>query len=152
LATVDVPITVTETGVVDDINVRVRINHPFDGDLEIRLVHPDATAVVRFVDRGSSGDNYGTGANDCAGTPTVFDDSAVLAISAGVAPFNSSFRPEEALAAFAGKPTNGVWKLRVTDTQNQDQGTIGCVQLELRRRERLCCPFHARLTRAVPLA
>ncbi|HEU4768173.1 MAG TPA: proprotein convertase P-domain-containing protein, partial [Pyrinomonadaceae bacterium] len=141
LTTVEVPITVTETGIVDDINVRVRINHPFDGDLEIRLVHPDGTAVLLSDNRGSTGDNYGTGANDCAGTPTVFDDSASAAISAGVAPYAGSFRPEQPLAGLAGKPTNGVWKLRVTDTANQDQGTIGCVQIELNRRERLCCPF-----------
>ena len=141
LTTVDVPINVTETGVVDDVNVRLRINHAFDGDLEIRLVHPDGTAVLLSDNRGSNGDNYGSGTNDCAGIPTVFDDSAAVAVSAGVAPFASSFRPEEALSAFSGKPTNGVWKLRITDTANQDQGTLGCVQLELRRRERLCCPF-----------
>lgn len=139
--TVEVPITVTDTGVVDDMNVRVRLNHTFDGDLEIRLVHPDGTTVLLSDNRGGTGDNFGTGANDCSGTHTIFDDSAAVAISAGTAPFTGSFRPEQPLSAFNGKPSNGVWKLRVTDTANLDTGTLGCVQLELRRRERLCCPF-----------
>lgn len=141
LTTVEVPITVTDLGVVDDVNVRVRLNHTFDGDLEIRLVHPDGTAVLLSDNRGGNGDNFGTGANDCSGTHTAFDDSAAIAISAGTAPFTGSFRPEQLLSAFNGKPTNGIWKLRVSDTANVDTGTIGCVQLDLRRRERLCCPF-----------
>lgn len=141
LTTVEVPFTVTRTGVVNNPNVSVRLNHTFTGDLEIRLVHPDGTTVLLSDNRGGSGDNYGTGANDCSGTHTVFADSAAIPISAGVAPFTGSFRPEQPLSALNGKPTNGIWKLRVTDTANLDTGTIGCVQLELRERERLCCPF-----------
>lgn len=141
LTTVEVPITVSDLGAVDDVNVRVRLNHTFDGDLEIRLVHPDGTVVLLSDNRGGAGDNFGAGANDCSGTHTVFDDSAAVAISGGVAPFASSFRPEQPLSALNGKPTNGIWKLRVTDTANLDTGTIGCVQLELRRRQKLCCPF-----------
>jgi subtilisin-like proprotein convertase family protein len=141
LTTVEVPITVSDTGVVDNMNVRVRLNHTFDGDLEIRLVHPDGTVVLLSDNRGGAGDDYGTGANNCSGTHTVFDDSAAIAISAGTAPFAGSFRPEQPLSALNGKPANGIWKLRVTDTANLDTGTIGCVQLELRERQKLCCPF-----------
>lgn len=141
LTTVEVPIEVNVNGVVNNPSVNVRINHTFDGDLEIRLVHPDGTTVLLSDNRGSSGVNFGTGANDCSGTHTVFNDAAATAISAGTAPFAGSFRPEQPLAALNGKPTAGTWKLRVTDTANLDTGTIGCVQLELRARERLCCPF-----------
>lgn len=141
LTTVEVPINVTDTGAVNDVNVRVRLNHTFDGDLEIRLVHPDGTIVLLSDNRGGAGDNFGSGANDCSGTKTVFDDSAAVAISAGVAPFAGSFRPEQPLSALNGKATNGTWKLRVSDTANLDTGTIGCVELEVRRQQRLCCPF-----------
>ena len=141
LTTVEVPISVTRTGVVNNPSVSVRLNHTFTGDLEIRLVHPDGTVVLLSDNRGGSGDNFGTGANNCSGTHTVFADSASTPISAGVAPFTGSFRPEQPLSALNGKPTNGIWKLRVTDTANLDTGQIGCVQLELRERERLCCPF-----------
>lgn len=141
LTTVEVPITITDTGVVDDVNVLVRLNHTFDGDLDIQLVHPDGTVVTLSDNRGGAGDNFGTGANDCSGTHTVFDDSAAVSIAGGVAPFTGSFIPEQPLAALNGKPLAGIWKLRVTDTANLDTGTIGCFQLQLRKRERLCCPF-----------
>jgi subtilisin-like proprotein convertase family protein len=137
--TVEIPITVTNTGTVADVNVRVRLNHTFDGDLELRLVHPDGTVVLLSDNRGGSGDNYGTGANDCSGTPTVFDDQAAGTIASGVAPFAGSFKPEQALAALNGKPTAGTWKLRVTDTASLDTGTIGCVTLELTRNRFVCC-------------
>ncbi|HEY9402983.1 MAG TPA: proprotein convertase P-domain-containing protein [Pyrinomonadaceae bacterium] len=151
--TVDIPINVSDAGVVADINVRLRMNHAYDGDVEIRIVHPDGTTVLLSDRRGGMGTNYGSGANDCSGTPTVFDDSAATSIAAGSAPFADSFRPEQALSAFNGKPAAGIWKLRVTDTANGDSGTIGCVQLEISRRIFLCCPFNggvAGITAAPP--
>jgi len=141
VSTVDVPINVPDTGVVTDVNVRVRLNHTFDGDLVISLVHPDGTVVPLATNRGGAGANYGTGANDCSGTPTAFDDSAATAISAGVAPFAGTFRPESPLSALNGKPSDGVWKLRVADTAALDTGTIGCVSLQISRSSFLCCPF-----------
>lgn len=137
--TVDIPITVSETGAVGDVDVSVRINHTFDGDLQLRLISPDGTIVNLSTNRGSSGDNFGTGANDCSGTATTFDDAATTAISAGVSPFSGSFRPENPLSGFIGKQMNGIWKLRVTDTANQDVGTVGCVKLQINQRLFFCC-------------
>jgi subtilisin-like proprotein convertase family protein len=139
--TVDIPINVADVGAVADINVRVRLNHAFDGDVEIRLVHPDGTTILLSDNRGGAGTNYGSGANDCSGTPTTFDDSAATAITAGAAPFAGTFRPEQALSAFNGKPTAGIWKVRITDTATDDTGTAGCAQLVISRRQFLCCPF-----------
>ena len=139
VSTVDIPISVPDSGSITDLNVKVRLNHTFDGDLEIRLIAPDGTMVLLSDNRGGTGDNYGTGANDCSGTHTVFDDSAATAISAGIAPYAGSFRPEQPLSAFNGKNQIGTWKLRVTDTASQDVGTVGCVQLEITRRRFVCC-------------
>ncbi|HEX5705695.1 MAG TPA: proprotein convertase P-domain-containing protein [Pyrinomonadaceae bacterium] len=140
VSTVDIPINVADVGMVQDVNVRVRLNHTFDGDLEIRLVHPDGTTILLSDNRGGSGDNYGGGANDCSGNPTVFDDAASVAIASGAAPFiSSSFRPEQALSAMNGKHSAGTWKLRITDTANLDVGTVGCVSLEIRRQRFICC-------------
>ncbi len=137
--TVDIPITVPNTGAVGDVNVSVRLNHTFDGDLQLRLIAPDGTIVNLANNRGVGGDNFGTGANDCSGTPTRFDDSAATPISAGVPPFAGTFRPETPLATLHGKEMNGVWKLRVSDTANLDQGTIGCVTLEISEQLYFCC-------------
>lgn len=139
VSSVDVPINVPDNGVVQDVNVRVRLNHTFDGDLDISLVHPDGTAILLSNNRGGAGDNFGTGANDCAGTPTIFDDEAGATIASGVAPFAGTFRPDTPLSGLDGKTTVGTWKLRVADTAALDVGTIGCVTLEINRGQFVCC-------------
>lgn len=139
LTTVEVPVIVSDVGIVGDVNVRVRLNHTFDGDLALSLVGPDGTTVALANNRGGAGDNYGAGSNDCSGIFTVFDDAAATAISAGVAPFAGTFRPDSPLAAFNGRPSNGTWKLRVTDAFSIDVGTIGCFQIEIRRQLFFCC-------------
>ncbi|MCM3873951.1 MAG: proprotein convertase P-domain-containing protein, partial [Pyrinomonadaceae bacterium] len=139
VATVEVPISVPDSGLIQDVNVRVRLNHTFDGDLVISLVHPDGTVIALSNNRGGSGANYGTGANDCSGTPTVFDDEAGATIASGVAPFAGSFRPDSPLSGFDGKLSSGTWKLRVADTAALDVGTIGCVILEITRAQFVCC-------------
>ncbi|HEV7949249.1 MAG TPA: proprotein convertase P-domain-containing protein, partial [Glaciihabitans sp.] len=135
---VDIPISVADVMTLSDVNVSFRINHTFDGDLRISLVHPDSTSIPLVTNRGSSGANFGTGPNSCAGVPTFIDDQAATAVSAGAAPFAASFRPESPLSALNGKPSNGTWKLHIVDTANLDSGTVGCVKLELNKRS-VCC-------------
>ncbi|MEA2600211.1 MAG: hypothetical protein QOF89_1203 [Acidobacteriota bacterium] len=139
LTTVEVPITVSDTGVVSDVNVRIRLNHTFDGDLNISLVSPDGTVIDLSSGNGGGDDNYGTGANDCSGQPTIFDDAAAASITSATGPFAGTFQPEQALAAFNGKSSAGVWKLRIADTANLDVGTLFCFQLEISRRVFACC-------------
>jgi subtilisin-like proprotein convertase family protein len=141
VSSVDIPIVVPDVGAIGDVNVHLRLNHTFDGDLEIRLLAPDGTVVLLSDNRGGSGDNFGTGGNDCSGTSTVFDDSASAAISGGIAPFAGSFRPDQPLSGLNGKSTAGTWTLRITDTAALDVGSVGCVKLEMRVRPYLCCPF-----------
>jgi subtilisin-like proprotein convertase family protein len=135
---VDILLNVPDAMTLSDVNVSFRRNHTFDGDLTISLVHPDGTVVQLVNGRGGSGDNFGTGANDCSGTPTVIDDQASTAISAGAAPFAGTFKPESPLSVLNGKPSNGTWKLRVVDNAAVDTGTVGCFQLELNRHF-VCC-------------
>ncbi|MCU1263814.1 MAG: hypothetical protein JWM21_132 [Acidobacteria bacterium] len=142
LSSVDVPINIAATGAVSDVNVRVRLNHTFDGDVTIALVAPDNTIVTLAAQRSNpndGGDNYGTGTNDCAGTPTIFDDAAANSISTGVPPFAGTFKPETPLSAFNGKTITGTWKLRVSDAAALDTGTVGCVTLEISRQPYICC-------------
>jgi subtilisin-like proprotein convertase family protein len=139
VSTVDIPINVSDVGPAADVNVRVRLNHTFDADLVLRLIGPDGTSVALVNNRGGAGQNFGAGANDCSGVPTVFDDSASIAIGSGAAPFAGAFRPEAPLSAFNGKPINGVWVLRVSDTGAIDVGTVGCVTLEIARQRFACC-------------
>jgi subtilisin-like proprotein convertase family protein len=139
VSTIDIPFNVSDTGFIGDVNVSVRLNHTFDGDLVLSLIAPDGTSVALSNNRGSSGDNFGTGANNCSGTPTVFDDSATNTIASGVAPFAASFKPDSPLSALNGKEMNGTWKLRVADTGAADVGTLGCVQLQITKQLYYCC-------------
>jgi subtilisin-like proprotein convertase family protein len=143
-AGVDIPITVADVMTLSDVNVSVRLNHTFVGDLKIDLVHPDNTSVNLVNLRGGSGVNFGSGPNDCSGTPTSFDDQAatgINTITSGGAPYAATFKPEGSLAALNGKPSNGTWKLHVSDNANLDSGTVGCFKLELNKRFACCGPL-----------
>ncbi|MGB7069243.1 MAG: M36 family metallopeptidase [Pyrinomonadaceae bacterium] len=139
VSTVEIPINVPDTGPVADVNVSFRLNHTFDGDLEIALVAPDGTSVSLANNRGGGGNDFGTGANDCSGVLTKFDDSAAGPISGGSAPFAGTFRPESPLSGLTGSQMNGTWKLRISDQGALDVGTVGCVQLELSEQFYFCC-------------
>ena len=119
---------------------RVRANHTFDGDLVFELVGSGRHDRPARQNRGGSGDNYGTGANDCSGTPTVFDDARG---DGDLGRYSAVRRQLQArrrrCPALNGKTSTGTWKLRVADTAAQDTGTMGCVQLEITRQRFVCC-------------
>jgi subtilisin-like proprotein convertase family protein len=139
LGTVDIPVNVFDAGFVSDVNVRVRLDHTRDSDLMLTLISPDGTPVTLARNRGAAGANFGVGTNDCSGTLTGFDDSAVIPIGAGTAPFTNTFIPDSPLSAFNGKPLSGRWILRITDTVPGEVGTVGCVRLEITRQRFACC-------------
>src|SRR5262249_7035646 len=85
---------------ISKLTVTLNINHTWDGDLYIRLRGPDGTTIVLYNRRGGSGHNI----------RATFDDAAATSIGTGKAPFNGSFRPEQALSAFNGKNTKGAWQ------------------------------------------
>ncbi len=110
---------------IDDVNVALRINHTFDGDLIIAVQHPDATEVLLALNRGVSGHNFGTGTPPGPTTNTLFDDQAATAIASGSAPFINAggYKPDGVLSQFNGKAVSGAWRLRTSDTAAQDAGT-----------------------------
>jgi subtilisin-like proprotein convertase family protein len=126
-------ITVPDMGTVTDVDVRVRINHGWDEDVDISLMGPNGVTIDLSSDNGGSADNYGSGATDCTGTPTVFDDEAGTPITSGTAPFAASFSPEQALTAFDGIDAAGDWKLIVADDEALLTGTLFCYELVITR-------------------
>ncbi len=105
--------------VISDVNVNVTIDHPKASNLTLFLVAPDGTQVRLARNLGGA-----TGANY---TGTVFDDQGPAPIATAAAPFTGTFRPEQPLAAFNGRPANGNWRLRVVDAATAtipDEGTI----------------------------
>jgi subtilisin-like proprotein convertase family protein len=125
----ELTINVPDMGTIVDVDVKIRINHTWDADLDIYVIHPDGTVVELSTDNGGSGDNYGSGPTDCTGVFTHFDDEATTPITAGTAPFAGSYQPEQPLSTLDNKSLNGNWKLRLIDDLSGDTGTIYCWQL-----------------------
>ncbi|HUJ71596.1 MAG TPA: proprotein convertase P-domain-containing protein [Verrucomicrobiae bacterium] len=134
-------INVTATGAVSHVTVSLRINHTYEGDLQMYLIHPDGTMVeLKAADPAGSGANFGSGATDCTGTFTVFDDSATTPIASGFAPFTlGPYKPAQPLSTVNGKPAQGAWKLYIEDTGPGDTGTLYCWQLQIADQPYLCC-------------
>jgi hypothetical protein len=124
-------------GKVKDVNVGVRIDHPFAKDIEIYLATP--RGVINLAhDVGGAGNNYGAGPASCAGIFTTVDSDTPTRIdTAGLqAPFAGFFAPLESLDLLSGlgdkKATNARWSLLVEDDDNtHPAGTLACWYLQL---------------------
>jgi uncharacterized repeat protein (TIGR01451 family) len=139
----DVPMAIPDRGLISSmidispegrltgVQVSVRVEHPWHGDLRLDLTHPDGTRVRLVQASGNSGADFGSGTCDQVGQRTVFDDLAAGPILAGGAPFIGRFRPVEALHTLAGKRVEGVWRLEVADMAADDVGTLLCWGLTL---------------------
>ena len=126
---------VTVTGMVLGVKAKVRVDHTWLDDLDIRLRHPDGTSVTLLSHIGDSSANLGTG--DC-GTEvawTQFDDAASQGIRDGAAPYVGTFLPDEPLDVLTNRPLAGNWRLRIADTSLEDIGTLLCWQLEIQYAE-----------------
>lgn len=130
-STTIVPIDIDDDTTVDNLTVSLRADHTYLGDLTVRLISPSGTEVVLVERRGSYGNDFGTGNDDCTGSPAQFTDTAERSVSDGVAPFTGSWRPEEALSAFDGESAQGTWELHVQDHASADTGAVHCVGLTL---------------------
>jgi hypothetical protein len=124
-------------GQVKNVDVGVRITHPFASDLEIYLATPRGVLNMSH-DVGGQGNNYGNGFPGCSGGLTVFDSRASTSIETpGLqAPFVGFFAPQESLRFLDGlggkKATNAVWSLLVMDDSNlHGTGTIDCFSLTI---------------------
>ena len=115
-------------------SVGVRISHSFDRDVTAFLVSPTGLVDPLVLGRGDTGDNFGTGATDCSGTPTTFTDTSATAIGEGAVPFAGAFKPEAPLSVFTGSRAAGVWRVVVSDGAPGDTGTLHAVSFRVKYR------------------
>ena len=123
---------------IKDVNVSVRLDHAAARDVNLYLASPKGV-IKLSTDNGGLDNDYGTGADDCSGTPVVFDSQAPGSIVDGTAPFNGSFRPEESLAGLngiTGKVAKQRWTLIALDDNASGEGTLFCWKLRFRVRTR----------------
>jgi probable HAF family extracellular repeat protein len=86
-------------GTIRDVAVGVLITHPYIGDLEVTLIHPDGTERRLHNRTGGDTDNIGYGYYS---GPGAVDD----------------------LRGLNGKPAEGNWRLRVRDLAGANTGTL----------------------------
>ncbi|MBL4594209.1 MAG: proprotein convertase P-domain-containing protein, partial [Flavobacteriales bacterium] len=128
-------IAVAGVGIIDGTyglqTVTIKINHTYDGDLDIWLEAPDGTRVELSTDNGGGGNNYGSGSNNNAGPYTVFDMAGAAGlVTGGAAPFQNTYIPEGDLGNVNnGQNANGNWQLCITDDAGGDTGFLNAWQL-----------------------
>lgn len=109
--------------------VRLIINHPWAGDLDLSLVSPSGKAIRLSFDNGGGNDNYGMLGN-C--NYMTFSLAACQSIEDGIAPFlDGIYTPEESFLLLNDNTTdpNGQWRLRICDDVADDEGTLEFVNL-----------------------
>jgi subtilisin-like proprotein convertase family protein len=125
-AGIDDTITVADSATIADLNVYLRADHTFVGDLIFTLEHVDTGTTVVIYDRpGAPPGTFGCGQDDLE---IILDDEALSPIEgvcnpAAPAQFGS-FMPNNPLAAFDGEDKSGMWTLNVSDNAGADTGTL----------------------------
>ncbi len=96
--------------------VCLSISHTWDQDLKATLEAPDGTQIILFQAIGGDG-------NDFDGT--CFRGDANIAIVTQNPPFSGTFKAMNPLGmANNNQNPNGIWKLRIYDSANGDDGTL----------------------------
>lgn len=113
------------------LRVGVLIEHTWQGDLRIELIHPGGQAI-QLLDRPGEPPGFGYSA-DHFGNPATNEE---MIFADGYAPYDDGspgapgtnpvglWGPEQPLSTFDGLNRAGVWRLRVTDFALSDTGRI----------------------------
>ncbi|MBX3025797.1 proprotein convertase P-domain-containing protein [bacterium] len=119
-------LVVADPAAVTTLSVSLRIAHTWVGDLRAVLTHLDSGRAVLLLDRpGEPAEPVGCSADDV--DCTLADDAALAAEDqcADTPPaLAGRLRPAEPLAAFAGEPLAGTWRLQVADLAPGDSGAL----------------------------
>ena len=127
LSTVEGTIAVSGMGAyLWDVDVYTEIAHTWVADLDVRLVAPNGRTMALTTNSGGSADNLFNG--------TWWDDQATetvtrMSFTNGVAEAN--LVPEGALGRMRGVNPNGTWKLRISDENAGDPGTLGLWRIRI---------------------
>jgi subtilisin-like proprotein convertase family protein len=126
--------------VVIGARLELELDHPWVGDLVVRLVAPDGATSVDLLDRVGMVPSGFPGPFGCGGDDILasLDDEAFQAAAEACTIASSpvlagSLRPQQPLTGFNGVDPSGLWLLRSSDLQSGDQGNFisACLRLEV---------------------
>ena len=111
--------SVSDSFIIDDLNVGVVIDHTWKSDLIVSLESPAGTRIAVINQVGGSADDYNVRLDDEASTALQSASH-----NSGAAYPEVTRQPTNALSAFDGEQANGTWTMRVCDGVGQDAGTF----------------------------
>ncbi|KPA12900.1 cell surface protein [Candidatus Magnetomorum sp. HK-1] len=130
----DIPVTISPEGLtaeiiissynamVQDLNVRVSIQHPDVSSLQGSLISPSLNRILLFEHVGEGKENIEN---------ALFNDEAKQMIDQAQFPLTGAFRPLETLSEFDKEPLNGKWQLQIINEGDNISGTLVSFQLQI---------------------
>ncbi|HRI65721.1 MAG TPA: DUF4215 domain-containing protein, partial [Polyangium sp.] len=116
-------VSVTNPGIVAKAVVVVNsLSHTYDGDLSLSLTSPGGTTLDLSSGNGGTNDDY---------VSTILSDAAATNVTAGVAPFRGSYKPEQALSGLNIQPAAGTWTFKAVDALASEAGQLNSWSLAL---------------------
>ncbi|MFB9067280.1 proprotein convertase P-domain-containing protein [Pseudofulvimonas gallinarii] len=118
-------LTVSDTGTVDDLRVKLDISHTWVGDVKVTLTK-GSTTIDLYNRPGVPASAYGCSGGDIT---TTLSDAATLSVQTDCQNATPAFpaaeyRPAQPLSAFNGQSLAGTWTLNVSDNAGGDTGTL----------------------------
>jgi len=108
-----------------DVDVYLRVDHTWIGDLIITLTHDNTMTTAVIYDRPGSPPGAGCSQNN---VEIILDDDADVLIEDVCEPGAPTqfgiYIPAEALAVFNGEGIGGTWTLNISDNVGADTGTL----------------------------
>jgi subtilisin-like proprotein convertase family protein len=120
-------INIMDNRFVVDLDIYVRIDHSWVGDLQARLEHSESGVSARLFDRP----RYPATIYGCSGTNlvSILDDQAAQPVeekcnTTVIPTIAGSFQPDQPLSIFNGEALAGTWELVATDQSYRDTGSL----------------------------
>jgi subtilisin-like proprotein convertase family protein len=136
--------TVPDSFIISDLNLKLVIPHTWVGDLIVDISH-NGGPFRRVVDRiflpglaqGCPADDLNVWLDDEA--PTTLAIEGICPIDADFPSSGPSFRPNQLLSIFDGQDAQGTWTIRAFDLIPQDDGEIVSWTLDIERADTTFC-------------
>ena len=117
--------TVTLDGTIIDLNVAIKAQHPYVGDLIMDLKHVETNTTVTLINQPINPNGNGLCPGD--NIDVILDDEATDAAETTCnsdPALDGSLQPNGSLSDFDGEAYSGTWELTARDNAENDEGTL----------------------------